>query len=152
MVSVRRYLILQIPRMQAANFLIKIVISKNRKDHSVFNRSTSEVKERSMRFLTSYLRQVRSHFDWISRIEGIQVSLLLSFLYLINWYYNIYNGIIIWYYKNIYVKCIHIYNALCIWHTHARTHTYVGELRITTSKGKVKSNPRYLLIKGILYL
>jgi len=62
--SVRRYL--QIPRMQAANFLIKVVISENRKGYSVFNRSTSEMKERSMRFLTSYLQQVknvRSHFD-----------------------------------------------------------------------------------------
>lgn len=58
MVSVERYLILQILRMQAVNFLIKVVISKNRKDHSVFNRSTLEGGVRDF-LLRWYLRQVK---------------------------------------------------------------------------------------------
>lgn len=60
MVPAGRTLILRIPRMQTANFLIKVVISRNRTDHSVFNRSTSEAEEeeREISRSRSYLRQV----------------------------------------------------------------------------------------------
>lgn len=67
-----RTLILRIPGMQTANFLIKVVISRNRTDYSVFNRSTSEMEERGVGNFShrSYLRRVVETFDRALSIDS----------------------------------------------------------------------------------